>query len=412
MSRIAPRAALLLTLATLVAPVAADSATSVPVPHAKSYGIWAPGRSDTCTAALHDRYATRGPGGKLYPSWHPPSVVDPATGRRCSFGHEHGRNPRRSDLYRWVAHHLGGLPFGAATEALDAYAAANPGVATRHEDHVGHKVEWQDDVRRGGVTCDFLTKVHQGSHSADAFANNVHELIYAMRCDDGTRLLTTTLARFARPNRFARSCQPSFEVVTSSLLRFPPGRGIRQIPDRACVDRHVLVPTGHYSRFARGLYEHWASSNRLFTRSGRQIAYWDPAFAVFNPSRYFDPTRPNGLARTVDLCWERPTSGDRASGSACDLATDYGRRAPIPFDDPRSPFDGTHRETYLNQTSIFNRRGPRRWYTNPYGRNASRRPFTGALCQLVSPTLKRRRVESQAFGAERPYSRRAVHAPN
>ena len=114
---------------------------------------------------------------------------DPATGRRCTFGHEHGRDPRRSDLYRWIARHLGGgLPFGAASEALDAYAAANPGTPSRHEDHVGHKVEWQNDVRLErrarsgarrpiGVTCDFLTKIHQGSHSADAFATNVHELV-------------------------------------------------------------------------------------------------------------------------------------------------------------------------------------------------------------------------------------------
>jgi hypothetical protein len=344
---------------------------------AKALGIWSPSRFDSCPTALHDRYATRGPGGKLYPGWHPPVVRNPATGRRCTFGHEHGRDPRGSDLYRWVARHLGGgIPFGAASEALDAYAAANPGTATRHEDHVGHKIEWQNNVRllrrtRTGarrpisVTCDFLTKLHQGSHSADAFTNNAHELIYAVRCDDGTRLLTTTFARVS--------------------LR------------------------------ARGLQETWTSANRLATPAGRRIASWNPAFAVLDPARYRDPTQPAGLARTIDICWAPSPPLSIVLRSACALATAHGTRStPLPFDDPRSPFTGTHRETYFNQTTITNRKGPRRWYTDPFGRSASPKPFPGALCQLVSPTNNTHRptLQSQPFGAERPYSRPSVHAPN
>ena len=38
---------------------------------------------------------------------------------------------------------IGDLPFGYANEQLDA---ANLGMQ-RHEDHVGHKVEWENDVR-------------------------------------------------------------------------------------------------------------------------------------------------------------------------------------------------------------------------------------------------------------------------
>jgi hypothetical protein len=427
--------AAVLAVATPAAAVARPSLTADAQPGdraAAALGAWTPSRFDSCPAALHDRYATRGPGAKLYPGWHPPVVRDPATGRRCTFGHEHGRDPRGSDLYRWVARHLGGgIPFGAAAEALDAYAAANPGTATRREDHVGHKVEWQNDVRllrrtrSGGrrpigVRCDFLTKIHQGAHSADAFANNVHELIYAVRCDDGTRLLTTTFVRFGAPGGFNRGCQPATAISAMSAAQsgappFPAGPGRRQIPDRTCADRHVLVPTGRFSLFARGLYEGWVSSNRLTTPSGRQLAHWDPAFAVFDPARYFDPSRPGGLARTLDLCWTRTPDGRRAAGSACDVATAYGARTtPPPFDDPRSPFTGTHRETYLNQTTISNRNGPRRWYTDPYGRSASPKPFPGALCQLVSPTdnTARPTLESQSFGSERPYSAPGVHAPN
>src|SRR5690606_23531193 len=117
----------------------------------------------------HDRYATLGPDGKKYPTWHPP--VDPLTG--CTFGHEHGRDPRGSALY----HLVGDLPFGYANEQLNA---AGLGMQ-RHEDHVGHKVEWENDVHmqlEGGagtivdLRCDVLTKLHQGTHSKDAFTNN------------------------------------------------------------------------------------------------------------------------------------------------------------------------------------------------------------------------------------------------
>lgn len=393
-----------------------------------AYGAWEPGRFDDCPTRLHDRYATRGPDGRAYPGWHPPVVRDPATGRRCAFGHEHGRDPRGSDLYRWVARHMGGgLPFGVAAEALGELARGRPGVAERREDHVGHKVEWQDDVRLrrrtpggrrrppGIVTCDFLAKLHQGSHSADALANDVHELIYAVRCDDGTRLLTTTFARLGTPNGFARGCRPATRIDAGTALRYPGGPGYRRIPDRACVERHVLVPAGERSRFARGLYERWSSANRLTTRSGRAIAFWNPSFAVFNPARYADPAAPGGIARTVDLCWETTPAGERAAGSACDTATGYGARdEPLAYDDPRSPFDGTHREVYLAQTAIANRGGPRRWYTDPYGRRASSRPFPGSLCQLVAPVANRARprLRPRALGSERPYAAPGIHAPN
>ena len=55
-----------------------------------AYGIWVPGSGDSCPVEVHNRYSTVGPDRKLYPTWHPP--VDPTTG--CSFGHEHGRDPR------------------------------------------------------------------------------------------------------------------------------------------------------------------------------------------------------------------------------------------------------------------------------------------------------------------------------
>ena len=101
----------------------------------RAYNLWTPGPTDTCSPEIHNRYATVGPDGLRYPTWHPPT--DPATG--CTFGHEHGRDPRGSDLY----HSVGAIPFGYANAQLEISDPLNP----RNEDHVGHKVEWENDIR-------------------------------------------------------------------------------------------------------------------------------------------------------------------------------------------------------------------------------------------------------------------------
>jgi hypothetical protein len=166
-----------------------------------AFGIWNPSGSDTCTKAIHDSYSTIGFDGYRYPTWHP--AVDPGTG--CQFGHEHGRDPSGSDLYAIV----GDIPFGYANQHLPASSLG----VLRNEDHVGHKVEWENDmlmqVGEGGsaaitVRCDVLVKFHQGTHSRDAFTNNMHEIAYHIRCTDGTGFSATALTRrpahgFLRP---------------------------------------------------------------------------------------------------------------------------------------------------------------------------------------------------------------------
>ena len=197
---------------------------------------WQPAAQDTCPRSLHERFSVVGPDGKLYPTWHPPTAVDPATGRECTFGHEHGRDPRGSDLFEWVTAHFAatpfeahaGIPFGAATEALEAYAGANAGVTRRQEDHVGYKVEYENDVPLTtadgalGVTCDYLVRVHQGSHSPDALSNNVHELLYASRCSDGTEIISNIVSRFGAPGAYTRGCD-----TAGHRWRPPPTRPAR-----------------------------------------------------------------------------------------------------------------------------------------------------------------------------------------
>ena len=148
---------------------------------ARSMGLWTPSRFDSCTQAQHDAWAVTGPDGRRYPTWHPP--VDPASG--CTYGHEHGADPRQSHLFE----ESGGLPFGYVNEVLADHASGR----ARPEDHVGHKVEFVNDVElrteagaRTGITCNFLVKLHQGTHSRDAFTNTAVQVFYHVRRSDRT----------------------------------------------------------------------------------------------------------------------------------------------------------------------------------------------------------------------------------
>ena len=378
---------------------------------------WQPTAYDTCPVALHERFSVVGPDGRRYPSWHPPAIVDPATGRTCTFGHEHGADPRTSDLHEWAAAHFAapayaahaGLPFGLAAEALDTWSQANA-TPKRSEDHVGYKVDVADDVAllgpdgaALGVTCDHLTVVHQGSHSPDALSNNVHELLYAVRCDDGTELIADTISRFGDAGEYTRSCEPAVTVATTDN-GYPDGDGERLIPDRTCAERDVLVAPGETTSIW-SLYEKWSSANALTTPGGADLARFDTAFGVFDPSRYAEPA---GIGRTLALCTEVTPGGRRASGGYCAGAL------PSAFDDPASPLDGTHRDVYLAGTTVRNAGGPGRWWTDPYGGNASAVPFPGAVCQLVAPTdnAARPAARQRVFGRNVDHDAPGVHAPN
>ena len=243
------RAALVVALAASAACSGDQFVDPTSGPAARSFGLWSPGPFDGCTKAQHDAYAVQGPDGKVYPTWHPPTGPG-----GCSFGHEHGRDPSGSDLHDDTE----GLPFGVANEMLAISDPANP----RDEDHFGHKVEWANDIdlefRGAGsaiftVKCDVLTKFHQGTHSKDAFTNNVHELIYHIRCDNGARMGITMLTAIGTPGEFVRSCDRDVHVQagTPTPANSPSGGGFRSIPDRFCVEQHVLVVTARTPTSAR-----------------------------------------------------------------------------------------------------------------------------------------------------------------
>jgi hypothetical protein len=256
-------------------------------PASVAFQTWRPGGTDTCPIAVHQKYSTLGPDGKAYPTWHPP--VDPET--NCTFGHEHGRDPHGSDLHGKI----GDLPLGFANEQLDIWDPSG----RRHEDHVGHKYEWENDVQmhiqNGGgtvlsVTCDVLYKLHQGTHSKDAFTNNLHEVQYYADCNDGTEVRMIMMAAIGTAGEFTRTCDGArIRVGTPSPANSPNGGGQRVIPDRTCVDRFMLVPQGTQSDTRQALHESWQQSLTIRTEEGKTIAHMDPYFQVFQPSRFHDP---------------------------------------------------------------------------------------------------------------------------
>ena len=373
-----------------------------------AYGLWTPGPGDTCMTEDHDRHATIGPDGLLYPTWHPP--IDPATG--CSFGHEHGRDPRGSALHDAV----GDMPFGYANQQLDTW---DPDMR-RHEDHVGHKVEWENDVALhfdGGaglvlsIRCDVLTKLHQGTHSRDAFTNNLHELIYHVRCSDGTRMGVTMLTAIGNAGEFVASCDRDRRIVagTPTPPTSPDGGGHRAIPDRQCIEQLMLVPAGQHANVQGALRESWETSNVVRRADGRTLAHFNPYYQVVYPSRYYDPTQPNAVGRPLDACRELTAAGDSARGAReCDES-----RTAAAYDDPRSAFNGVVRFVDVNSNDLRNADGPEVWYTDPLGRNGRTEPFPGAVRQYLARMDNTGRGGSgPVIGRQRDYGGGRAHPPN
>lgn len=377
---------------------------------ARAYGLWTPSARETCTKAAHDKYSTVGPDGKLYPTWHPPTDTD-----GCTFGHEHGRDPSGSDLYRSV----GPIPLGYANEQLEIYDPANP----RNEDHFGHKFEWDNDVEMNAgsslankffdIRCDILVKFHQGTHSKDAFTNNLHELVYHIKCNDGTELHTTFMAAVGTPGEFESSCdRRRIRVGPATPVNSPSGGGVRIIPDHDCVMRHMLVTGGRESNFNAALHESWETSNSIRTEDGHTLAHFNPYFQVDAPSRFYDPAAPNVTGRPIDICYMTGPNGERARGGLCMQSTANGATAGVTWDDPRSRFNGVGRFVDINSNQIDNAKGPAVWYTNPFGHEGQAKPFPGSIKQYIAPIAGILNPDGPGLGHRRNYGGIGVRAPN
>lgn len=385
-------------------------------------------RDDECSREIHARYWTYGPDGKVYPTWHPPR--DPSG---CTFGHEHGDDPRLSDLFTTA----GWPAFGYTSEVM---METRPESEQRHEDHVGHKVLAVNNVNviqgdngtsffpPSGNTiavCDVLLKFHQGTHSPDAFTNNLHELLYNMRCMANGQVSEarySAMIPLGRPGGFGSTDCPGpglgarFTMVGPAVPANSPSdtRSLgRLLTDTSCVQAiregktHYEVITGTEIPFdTNDLHEFWFSDVRV--TSPELTFHMAPLFYVLNPSRYFDSSKPNNLARTVDLCYE----GIR--GQYCDqvrrITQQTGQR--VTWDDPRSPFNGGLREFRPGTFSVRNT-GPTTVYTDVFGRNVSATPFPGSIEQYFSGNNAS--MQMYVRGATKDYAANPadrIHAPN
>jgi len=387
-------------------PTGLDGDTPVPTQgNAFAYGRWSPSGPDSCTKEIHDGYSVVGPDGKLYPTWHPP--VDPITG--CTFGHEHGRDPRGSDLWNEV----GPIPFGHANEHLQA--SGFNGV--RHEDHVGHKIEWENDMemRLGGggsavfdIRCDVMTKLHQGTHSQDAFTNNMHEVVYHLRCSDGSGFSATLLTPIGRAGELVVSCDGDRRITAGAPnpITSPDGGGKRRIPETLCVQERIRDPLsrGERPNFSSGVHESWEINGRLKSAAGRTLVSFNPYYQVRDPSRFFDPSEEKAVGRPIDLC-DLPGAREH---SPCE-----GVPAGTSWDDPRSPFRGADRFVDINANRVDNEDGPSVWYTDPLGGNGQPLPFPGSIRQWVAKVDNRALdLHGPVIGKNRNYAAPGVRAPN
>lgn len=83
---------------------------------------------------------------------------------------------------------------------------------------------------------------------------------------------------------------------------------------------------------------------------------------------------------------------------------------------PTSPFNGAQRDYYLASTTVDNARGPKVWYSDPYGEDAGRTAFHGSVRQLVSNSNTTSYPEAERSNSRLndDYARPdlGVHAPN
>jgi hypothetical protein len=261
-------------------------------------------------------------------------------------------------------------------------------------------------------TCDALVKLHQGTHSADAFTNNVHEFVYHLRCADGAAIHLTMLAPIGNGGSFLEKCT-SIKIVAGipNPPDSPSGVDPRQIPTRYCVERNIagLRPQG--IQYLKGLGETWPVSVASTRVDGSRIAVVAIYANIGNPSRYYDASQPGGLARSVDICFETNDPTDGRTMAECNLVRTAAPQGMSPFD-PRSPFNGASRSVRWNQIALTNEGHPTTYYTDPFGRNGRTTPFTGSIRQVFSSMSNDGIKVSAPATRAGDYSAPGVHAPN
>lgn len=419
----------------------------------------------TDVVSAHNKYFVTAYDGFNYPTWHPAVVINPVSGNgKCYFGHEHGTDPQKYMHWNEMVQHFGkdmngdgqitamtisadgkitegdraGIPFGIANQHMDQYynQEARDSIFVRHEDHVGHKIELVNNeaetvgnsthsmtqlqgtnginvpyyksgsntYQPTGVVCTHLHKFHQGTSSADAIRNNLHEVIFHSACQSvvvnginapavypGNNVLLTGMMAFGKPGEYLRFCFSDRStyvcadgknadgscVINDPLIsKLPDAINSsslgRNMVDKYCFDNFAsLNPGVNYFN----PYEIWEGDLRIQTASGDMLAEHGRQWDVMDPIRYVDPAEASGFGYNQNRCNQNlPYSGncDRGVGGAA-------------WNSPQAAFKGLQRTTYFGRNRVSNQGGPEVWWTDPLGGNAVASEFPSGLKQKITP---------------------------
>lgn len=366
------------------------------------YGEWPHYDLSATCIELHDRYWVQGPGANpalgagnvenlAYPTWHPATEIHPDTGEICDYGHEHGWDPRwvEGDLFEFS----GGMPpFGYVAEL------ANGAGEDRHEDHVGHKVtvaKYRASIGNAagpgtlydaGFECFWLSKIHQGSFTNDAFANHLHEYFLTAQCFDGlnaqgvvdntvvgTKFSVKLLYTFGAPGQFLEENCSGGAVFSHTDINYATGPAPMVMqdfpyPNNGVNDRaFVCAGAAEWNSIEDFPYvDIWNQNLRIQDPNGGTVLQFQPYYMVRNPSRIMDfsagtPT----VVRTIGICYDDNT-GANLNRPFC-----AGNPATEPaWNSPDSTFTGTFRSVNFKALWLQNGGGPTTWCTDPYGQPA------------------------------------------
>jgi hypothetical protein len=152
------------TSAPTTTPTATTPATPTPSPPPSATPTVVPPSGQPCPDWVHDAVTTTGPDGFAYPTWH--GATDPSSG--CTFGHEHGADPRQS----------------VADPTLPAFGYVNA-VAGMAEPHTGFKVWFvnagetvETNVPEKLASYSARIVFHMGTGGVGRYVTRFHSLEY------------------------------------------------------------------------------------------------------------------------------------------------------------------------------------------------------------------------------------------
>ena len=119
------------------------------------------------------------------------------------------------------------------------------------------------------------------------------------------------LTAIGTPGEFVRSCDREVHVQAGAPTpaNSPEGGGFRAIPDRTCVEQHLLVPRGPGLRLRRAARDLGDVEQLVRRADGHVLAHFNPYFQVRLPSRFHDPALAPVVGRPIDVCYEVTGTG-------------------------------------------------------------------------------------------------------